>query len=66
MTDDADGHALAWLDFECERDYFGQKNAVHLREMIGRLRIEASAYRSGMDINAEKTKKTPSIDWARP
>ena len=33
---------------------------------IESLRIEASAYRSGMDINAEKTKKTPSIDWAQP
>ena len=64
--EEAEQRALEWLDFECERDYFGQRDAINLRKLIERLRVESSAYRSGMDINAEQTKKTPDIDWGKP
>jgi hypothetical protein len=35
MTE-AERKAMEWLDFECERDYFGRESAIKLREMLAR------------------------------
>lgn len=51
-SEDADKRALEWLDFECERDYFGQREAIHLREMIGRL-TPSPAEQAQMKLNKE-------------
>lgn len=38
---DEEKAALEWLDFECERDYFGQRHAIKLREMVAAMRAKA-------------------------
>ena len=49
---------------DCALIYNALYRLRDLEAEIESLRVEASAYRSGMDINAEKTKKTPTIDWS--